>query len=111
MNKILSKALLYLVSDASTEEQEQFAKSVNQIHKAMIKANLATYAEGDEVLILVNMEYPSDTSVHNQPIKGYVERVCFQEERVYVKPDQDDKRSGKYHNWGLQYFNLKHKEV
>lgn len=110
MNKILSKALLYLVSDASTEEQEQFVKSVNRIHKATVKAHLATYAEGDEVLIFVNMGSNTHRDVRTNPIKGYVERVCFQEERVFVKPDQDDERV-RYHTWGLQYFDLKHKEL
>ena len=76
----------------------------------MIKANLATYAEGDEVLIFVNMNADSDRNVRTNPIKGYVERVCFQEERVYVNPDQDDERV-RYGTWGLQYFDLKHQEV
>ena len=110
MNKILSKALLYLVSDASTEEQEQFAKSVKQIHKAMIKANLATYAEGDKVLIFVNMGANSDRDVRTNPIKGYVKSVCFEKERVHVKPDQNDERV-RYGTWGLQYFDLQHQEV
>ena len=111
MNKILNKALVYLVGDATTEEQEQFARSVHQINKSMIRANIATYAEGDEVLIFVNMGANSDRDVHNNPIKGYVERVCFEKERVYVKPDQDDKRVCNYHTWGLQYFDLKHKGI
>ena len=111
MNKILSKALLYLVSDASTEEQEQFAKSVHQIHKATVKAHLATYAEGDEVLIFVNMGSNTFRDVFANPIKGSVDRVCFKEERVFVNPDQDDKRVDSYQTWGLQYFDLQHQEV
>ena len=111
MNKILSKALLYLVSDASTEEQEQFSNSVRQIHQAMVKAHLATYAEGDEVLIFVNMGANSDRNVHTNPIKGSVNRVCFNQSRVFVNPDPDDKRVDSNQTWGLQYFDLQHQEV
>ncbi len=111
MNKILNKALVYLVGDATTEEQEQFARSVHQIHKATVKANLATYAEGDEVLMFVNMESNTFRDVRTNPIVGYVERVCFQEERVFVKPNQDDRRVNSHHTWGLQYFDLKHKGI
>lgn len=110
MNKILSKALLYLVSNASTEEQEQFVKSVNQIHQAMVKAHLATYAEGDEVLIFKNMGSNTFRDVFANPIKGSVDRVCFNEQRVFVNPDPDDKRIDSYQTWGLQYFDLQHQE-